>query len=199
MQGRKKPFWRDLTEIVLGAVLLTSFSRAAVAEMRYIPSGSMRPTLEVNDKLIIEKISMRAQEIARGDILVFRSVDAPPLKTLWQQSLHVLSMDGNTPLIKRVVGLPGETIAVSEGTVFINGEPLKESYINEPPFYEMAPVKIPDDHVFMMGDNRNNSADSHVWGPLPIENVIGHALFRFWPPHRAGLLTATTSTETAAP
>jgi signal peptidase I len=89
--------------------------------------------------------------------------------------------------IKRAIGLPGETIAVHDGQVWIDGKALVEPYLHEPPNYTMDPVRLPAGHLFMLGDNRNNSQDSHVWGPLPIENVIGHSAVRFWPLTRLGV------------
>lgn len=87
--------------------------------------------------------------------------------------------------IKRVIGLPGETVEIRDGMVFIDGEELTgEEYIQEPPYYRDGPHKIPEGHVFVMGDNRNNSEDSHVWGPLPISYIRGKALFVYWPPRR---------------
>lgn len=189
---KKKSVFRETAETVVGALVIALITRGAIAEPRYIPSGSMLPTLEINDRLIVEKISNYTQHIDRGDILVFYPPKDEPLMEedpdFIQGSLRWLGLTGEDAYIKRVVGLPGETISVSNGQVFINGEPLKETYTKEPPAYQMAPLTIPADNVFMMGDNRNNSADSHVWGPLPIKNIIGHASFRFWPPKRLGAL-----------
>ncbi|NEQ55075.1 MAG: signal peptidase I, partial [Leptolyngbya sp. SIO3F4] len=88
--------------------------------------------------------------------------------------------------IKRVIGLPGDTLTVYQGQVYRNEQPLTENYILASPNYEMDPVVVPDGTLFVMGDNRNDSNDSHVWGFLPIENVIGHAALRFWPPDSLG-------------
>ena len=183
-------------ETVVVALVLALFTRAAIAEPRYIPSESMLPTLKIQDRLIVEKISNYGRAYHRGDILVFY----PPVAAtdnehasasdtnLLQATLKWLGFSSAPAYIKRVVGLPGETLEVREGKVWINGQPFSETYIQEAPVYEMPPTKIPADHFFMMGDNRNNSMDSHVWGPLPIKNVIGHAAFRFWPPQRMGVL-----------
>lgn len=187
--GRKKAKsgWRDTAETVLGAILIALITRGAVAEPRYIPSGSMQPTLEINDRLIIEKISNYTQEIQRGDILVFYPPDEQPKERgPVDGTLRWLGLTNEEAYIKRVVGLPGESVAVHDGKVFVNGKALSETYIKEAPAYDMAPVKVPTGNLFMMGDNRNNSRDSHVWGPLPVSNVIGHASFRFWPPARVG-------------
>lgn len=187
---RKKSKARETVETVVVALGLALVTRAAVAEPRYIPSESMLPTLKVQDRLIVEKISNYTQRYQRGDILVFY----PPSEThenpsVLADTLKWLGFSTSPAYIKRVIGLPGETIEVREGKVWINGKALNEqSYIKEPPVYDMPPVKIPPGHFFMMGDNRNNSMDSHVWGPLPIKNVIGHAAFRFWPLQRIGTL-----------
>lgn len=186
-KARRKSFWRETAETVVGALLIALFTRGAVAEPRYIPSESMLPTLAVNDRLIIEKISNYTQPVVRGDILVFYPPDTRSHSPLGD-GLRWLGLTNEEAFIKRVVGLPGETVAVQNGQVLINGKALAEPYIQEPPYYEMAALKIPAGHFFMMGDNRNNSADSHVWGPLPASNVIGHASFRFWPPDRLGKL-----------
>lgn len=105
------------------------------------------------------------------------------------RTLKWLGFTSQAAYIKRVIGLPGEILEVKDGYVFINGQKLdEETYIKDKPFYEYGPIKIPDNEVFVLGDNRNNSADSHVWGTLPIENIIGHAIVRFWPPQRIGTL-----------
>lgn len=182
-----RPFWREMAELLTASLLIALVARAGIAEPRYIPSESMLPTLAVNDKLIIEKISNYTQTVERGDILVFYAPDEAPPST-WGHSLRRLGLSRETPLIKRVVALPGETIAIESGRVWINGAPLHEPYLYETPSYSMAPQTVPDGHFFMLGDNRNNSADSHVWGPLPARNVLGHAAFRFWPLERVGRL-----------
>lgn len=186
---KRRPAWRETFDTVVGALLIALITRGAVAEPRYIPSGSMLPTLEINDRLIIEKISNYTQSVHRGDILVFYPpTGAPRQANALNDTLRWLGLTGEEAYIKRVIGLPGETVAVREGKVWINGKALKEPYIKEAPDYEMAGVKVPEGNLFMMGDNRNNSADSHVWGPLPEANIIGHASFRFWPMNRMGVV-----------
>lgn len=184
-QQSKTSLWREGLELLLGSLLMALVAEAALAEPRYIPSESMLPTLAVNDRLVIEKISRHTQQpVQRGDILVFFR----PGRTLTPlaESLRSLGLTREEPLIKRVVGLPGETLAIHDGQVLINGEPLEEPYVQEAPRYELAPVRIPEDHFFMLGDNRNNSADSHVWGTLPRHQIFGQAVWRFWPPGRLG-------------
>ena len=186
---KTKPVWREITDTVVSALLIALVTRSAIAEPRYIPSGSMLPTLEINDRLIIEKVSNFTHSLQRGDILVFyppHEQDLPQSETPVHRGLRWLGLSGEEAYIKRVVGLPGETLAVKEGKVWINGKIIDEPYIKEAPAYQMSAITIPAGELFMMGDNRNNSADSHVWGTLPMQNVIGHASFRFWPPQRMG-------------
>lgn len=173
-ERKPKSKTRETLETFVVAIVLALGVRATVAEARFIPSESMLPTLEVGDRLIVEKISYRLHPPDRGDIVVF---DPPPRS----------GFDRGNAFIKRVVGLPGETISVREGQVYIDGKPLDEEYVKEPPTYEMEAQAIPTGSVFVMGDNRNNSADSHVWGALPISNIIGRSAVRFWPPIRIGL------------
>jgi signal peptidase I len=177
--NRKSKFWqqtRENLQIIAIALALALFIRAFVAEPRYIPSDSMLPTLEVGDRLVVEKVSYYFRPPATGEIVVFD----PP------QQLQIQGYAKDQAFIKRVIGTPGQTVQVQDGKVYINGRSLKEDYIAEPPAYQMEPVQVPEDQLFVMGDNRNNSNDSHVWGFLPKQNVIGHACYRFWPFSRIG-------------
>lgn len=168
--------WGENIQILVLALGLAFLIRTFVAEPRYIPSESMLPTLEIGDRLIIEKLSYYSHPPHRGDIVVF----APP------PQLQEQGYQGDQAFIKRVIGLPGDTIAVQDGRVFVNQQLLTEAYVAEPPNYLMSPMVIPPAQLFMMGDNRNNSNDSHIWGFLPRENIVGHACFRFWPLERFG-------------
>jgi signal peptidase I len=171
--------WQKMLENVqvLGiALLLALLIRTFIAEPRFIPSDSMFPTLQVGDRLVIEKISYRLHPPHRGDIVVFD----PP------ETLQLQGYGKDRAFIKRVIGLPGEKIEVTGGKVHLNDRPLSESYIAEAPKYTLAPQIIPPDKLFVMGDNRNNSNDSHVWGFLPQSNIIGRSVFRFLPISRLG-------------
>lgn len=171
----KDSLWENF-QILAIALILALFLRFFVAEPRFIPSDSMVPTLAVGDRLVVEKLSYRFHPPTRGDIIVF---DPPML-------LQVQGYAKDQAFIKRVIGLPGQTVAVKNGQVYLDGQSLKESYIAEAPDYQMEPVTVPQGSLFVMGDNRNNSNDSHVWGFLPIPNVIGRAWLRFWPLEHLG-------------
>ena len=165
----------ELVKTLLSAAILAIGIRACVAEARYIPSESMLPTLEINDRLIIEKISYRFRKPERGDVVVFSPTDA--LKQNYKEAF-----------IKRVIGIPGDIVEIKNGEVFVNNKKLTEKYIKEPPVYQYPPTKVPEGQYLVLGDNRNNSYDSHYWGFVPLKNFIGRATVRFWPPDRLGPL-----------
>jgi signal peptidase I len=175
-EKQTNPWIEGLQTIGLSIVLALGI-RQFVAEARYIPSGSMKPTLQINDRLVVEKISYRFNPPKRGDIIVFR---AP------QKALDAVGSKSKDAYIKRVIGLPGETIEVKEGKVFIEGKALAEDYIQAPPTYTWGPKVVPPDQYLVLGDNRNSSSDGHVWGFLPSEGIIGRAVVRFWPRTRIG-------------
>lgn len=171
--------WEQIKEngkIITIALILAFIIRIFIAEPRYIPSDSMYPTLEQGDRLVVEKVSYYFHHPQKGDIIVFQ----PPVQ------LQMLGYEKNQAFIKRVIGTSGQTVKVSKGKVYINDQPLAEDYIAELPNYELNSVIIPEHYLFVMGDNRNNSNDSHIWGFLPEENVIGKAIIRFFPFNRFG-------------
>lgn len=171
----ENPWVEGLKTLALSAVLAFGV-RTFVAEARYIPSTSMLPTLKINDRLLIEKIGYRFTSPERGDIVVFS-----PTEALKEQGY-------DDAFIKRVIGLPGETIQVRGGVVTVDGQPLLENYLADEPNYDFGPVTVPEGHYLVLGDNRNNSYDSHYWGFLPRENIIGRAAVRFWPLGRITLI-----------
>jgi len=141
-------------------------------EARYIPSESMSPTLEANDRIVIDKSFYRSELPQRKDLIIFN-----PTAALQEQQF-------TNPFIFRIIGLPGETIEVKAGRVYIDGQLLQENYIAEEPDYEWGPKRIPDEHYAVLGDNRNNAYDSHYWGFVPRELIVGKATSIFWPPKR---------------
>ncbi len=163
----------------IGVAIFLSFNiRTFVAEARWIPSSSMEPTLQINDRLIIEKMSYRFNEPERGDIIVFNATEA----------LQAENFD--EAFIKRIIGIPGDTVSVRNGQVTVNGNIIEEEYIKEAPNYDYGPVTVPEDEYLVLGDNRNNSYDSHFWGFVPDDKIVGRAFVRFWPPQRLGSLAS---------
>jgi signal peptidase I len=159
----------------VGLSLVFAFGiRTLVAEPRYVASGSMLPTLEINDRLMVDKLSYHWSNPERGDIIVFA-----PTEALKRQNLR-------DTFIKRLIGLPGEKVQIKGGRVYINNQLLPEKYINEKLVYQWGPVTIPDNSYLVMGDNRDNSYDGRYWGFVPRQNIIGKAVVRFWSPDRLG-------------
>ena len=205
---------KEVAELIVVTLILLIVIRWAFAEARYIPSSSMEPTLQIEDRLLVEKVSGHlGKPIRRGDILVFYppASEMPGGKDLSNDPLTVLGRLTGLPFlpyepafIKRVVALPGDKIRIQRGVgVFINEQLLDEPYIKERPNYDLSvlgdiggrtanglnsrpfgdskePIIVPAGKLFMMGDNRNNSEDSHVWGFLDEKRVIGRACLLFW-------------------
>lgn len=160
-----KRFVLDILETIVLAVVLYFGINAVSARVR-VDGFSMRPTLEDGEYILVNKLAYKTGEPQRGDIVVF-----------------VFPINPQEDLIKRVIGLPGESLAVHNGVVSVNGVPLNEPYIASPPAYDGEWV-VPEGQLFVLGDNRNDSRDSHQWGLLPIENVIGRAVLIYWPPEQ---------------
>ena len=169
--------WRDLLVWVVLALMLRWFA----LEPRWIPSGSMLPTLELQDRILVEKIrpklaQQQHQPLGVGRVVVF-SVPEPLIEA---------GYDPNTALIKRVVAGPGDVVEVKDGALWRNGSQVEERWRSEAMNYAMPPIQVPSGTLWVLGDNRNASLDSHLWGPLPQERVIGTAVWRYWPLNRFG-------------
>jgi signal peptidase I len=189
--GTKQRKWvRTLTRsgvLVLFAVLAAVLLRAYVVQPYYIPSASMEPTLHGcpgcnDDHVLVDKISYRIGDPSAGDIVVFHR---PPGAQV-----------PDKVLIKRVIGLPNDTISMTRGQVFVNGKRLQEKYLNgadkscyaTAPFENFQPIRVPKGDVYVMGDNRCNSTDSRVFGPIPESSIIGRAFAIIWPLNRIRIL-----------
>jgi signal peptidase I len=198
---RRKNF-RIENLILIGGILIVFLpvvARRFLADARFIPSGSMEPTLQVDDRVVVDKVSYRFSSPQRGDIVVFEPTD-------------VLKAQGYTEsFIKRIIGLPGDKVVVVDDKVTINGQPLPENYPSGLLIEQMTEIyqekhfgdyqvplwnpdykgpndkrTVPAEEYFVLGDNRSNSLDSRSWGFVPKANIVGKATVRFWPLNRMG-------------
>ncbi|WP_069792090.1 signal peptidase I [Cyanobacterium sp. IPPAS B-1200] len=167
----KKQQIKENSLIILVGLILAIAIRIFIAEPRYIPSESMIPTLETGDRIVVEKVSYKFTPPHAQDIVVF----TPP------PQLQILGYDSSQAFIKRIIATAGDIVEVRNGQVYVNNIPQKEDYILEALNYTLKPITVPERSLFVMGDNRNNSNDSHLWGFLPQDYVIGKAIFRFYP------------------
>lgn len=163
--------------VSLGVALLLRF---LIIEPRYIPSLSMYPTFEVGDQLAVEKVTKRVRPFNRREVVVFN----PPLA--FREFVGGGSQKAKEALIKRIIATEGDEVKVTGGKLFVNGVQQDEPFTAEDANYEFGPVSVPSGEVLVLGDNRNHSLDGHIWGFLPTENVIGRAVFVYWPPWRVG-------------
>lgn len=172
-------FARDVFEILITALVIALVIRTFVVEVTRVPTESMVPTIQAGDRLLTDKILFRVTGIRHGDIVVF----TPPFASA-------------DPYVKRVIGLPGDRINVRGGTVYRNGEALKEPYLSQKPSYRKAEVVVPEGKMLVLGDNRNASNDSHAWegndpeawGFADLSKIKGRAFLRLWPGSRFGRL-----------
>ncbi|MBC8364479.1 MAG: signal peptidase I [Actinobacteria bacterium] len=167
--------------VILGALVVALLVKQFLFAAYYIPSPSMQPTLTDGDRIVVNKLSYRLHEVNRGDVVVFHKSDPDP--------------EGINDLIKRVIALPGETVEVLDGKVYVNGGMLIEPYLaarNSTRGFSLPPgcigerdstnlCTVPEDHVFVMGDNRDNSKDSRAFGPVAESDIVGRAFIRVWP------------------
>ena len=164
---------------VLVWVLLALVLRWAVLEPRWIPSGSMLPALQLQDRVLVEKLRARLHRpLPIGTVVVFH----PPA------ALLAAGYDPKAALSKRVVAQAGDAVEVRDGVLWRNGSKAAIDWSAEPMDYQLEPLTVPPDHLLVLGDNRNASLDSHLWGPLPQRALIGTAVLRYWPLNRFGWL-----------
>lgn len=196
---RRRPhrsFWLELPILLLAALAVAVLIKTFLVQPFYIPSGSMIPTIEVDDRVMVSKLSYRFGEVERSDIVVFRNPyagdrDESIPEAVVRNVLEALGIRtaATDDLIKRVVAIEGDVLEIRDNQVHINGEPISEPYLADGsvmPDFEVGP--IPAGHVFVMGDNRSQSSDSRVFGPIPLDDVVGEAVFRIWPLDRVGRL-----------
>lgn len=157
---------RDVLETAVLTLAIFLAVRVALQNFR-VEGESMYPNLHNGEYILVNKVDYMINAPQRGDVIVFRAVPAGA---------------PNRDFIKRVIGLPGETVAVHDNSVYINGHRLVEPYISTPPDYTFGPARVPKNDYFVLGDNRNNSEDSHLWKWLPRTDIIGKAWVSYWPP-----------------
>ena len=162
--------WRDIVETAV-LTLAVSIAVHAGVQSRQVEGSSMEPTLHTDERVLVNKLAyLSFGQPERGDVVVFHA---------WSQQ---------EDFIKRVIGLPGDTVEIKDNRVFVNEAPLDEPYLDQPTSGQEGPVCVGTDEVFVMGDNRGNSSDSRLYGPLPRAQIVGKAWLRYWPFGLAGAI-----------
>ena len=177
---KKSSILKDFKNLFIW-IVIALIIRWQVIEPRWIPSGSMLPTLQIQDKILVEKLTPKITSKSnlsnlKNKIIVF---NVP-------EQLIEAGYESDIALIKRVIGVPGDKVEVKEGNLYLN-DIAQNNYISDKNInYSIGPYVVPEKSLWVMGDNRNNSMDSHIWGFLPYEKVIGKAIFRYWPLNNIG-------------
>ncbi len=178
MKPQTKNIIREYAESIAIAVILALFVRAFIVQAFKIPTGSMKPTLNENDRIFVNKYIYRFNQPQRGDIIVFRYPEDP-----------------KKDFIKRLIAVGGETVEIKEGNIFIDGKQVQDPLITKIFYYNRGDygetnqkIAVPKDNFYMLGDNSNSSRDSRYWGFVPKKYIIGKAIFRYWPPKAIGKL-----------
>lgn len=195
---RSRRFVGSTPFLVLVALAVAILVKTFLIQAFYIPSASMEPTLEIGDRVFVNKLAYDIGDLARGDVIVFANPhpEQLPERGVVSAFLHWLgegiglAQPADEDFIKRVIGLPGETIEIRDNVVYIDGEPVEEPYLTDAARRsngDFPETRIPPGQLFMMGDNRGNSADSRYGlGLVPVDKVIGRAFIVIWPPSQFG-------------
>ena len=173
-----KPWWREAIETIVWAFVLAMIIRTFIVQAFWIPSGSMIPTLEINDRVLVAKFWTTFFEPSRGSLYVFR-----------------YPVDHERDFVKRIIAIPGDTVDIKDGVVYINGNPTEEPYVKRHDRFTLkpsnvfpqVPFTVPEGKYFMLGDNRGNSQDSRFWGFADISDMRGPVFLRYWPLNRIGI------------
>ncbi|MCY3580855.1 MAG: signal peptidase I [bacterium] len=194
---RSKGMAREIIGLFVTAFLVSMLIKILIIQAYYIPSQSMEPTLEIQDRVMVSKLSYTFAGPNPGEVIVFDlpSSTEPPPQTFWEnlveEATEVIGIGVNVPteLIKRVIAVGGDRVEIRGNRVLVNGVALSEPYIETGArMSDLGPIYIPYGHVWVLGDNRNNSRDSRVFGPIAEDTIVGRAFTRFWPPSRTGWL-----------
>jgi signal peptidase I len=193
---KHKPFWRELPVLIIIAFAVALLLKSFVLQAFFIPSASMEETLQIGDRVLVEKVSYRWGSPGHGDVVVFekdldpsaqaKPDDDPSLGekvTDAFKGLFGFPTGDSQDFIKRVIGVAGDVVEGRNGRVFVDGKRIDEPYL-QPGMQtsDFGPVKVPESQIFVMGDNRTNSADSREFGPVPVDKVVGRAFLLIWPP-----------------
>jgi len=184
VSGASKTSFKELVSETIKTILLALvlyFAISAVTDRVRVENISMQPTLNEGELLVVYKWAYRFGEPYRGDIIVFHHNQHPP-----------------EDYIKRIIGLPGDRVTIRNGQVYINGEAIEEPYVASPPDYA-GEWLVPEGQLFVLGDNRNRSSDSHVWGFVPLSDVVGRAVVIYWPPQSIRLFDHIDLAKASAP
>lgn len=201
-------FLRELPVLLLIAFGLAFLLRTFVIQVFWIPSESMAPTLQENDRIIVEKIAYRFRQPRRGEVVVFEDEDVGgggDTSAVGEVLRGVGQFLGVVPanardLVKRVIGLPGDSVLIEDGTVRVNGEPITEPYVTSTDPRDFGPFEVPPGTVFVLGDNRPNSADSRFGlSYVDMDRIVGRAVLVIWPPSRIQGLGAGDQLDPPAP
>jgi len=190
------PFWAELPLLVLAALVVAVVIKTFLIQAFYIPSSSMENTLQVNDRVMVNKLAYQFGDLARGDIVVFDDprLSEPAVENVFESvQRNVGEAIGlavpRSEFIKRVIALPGETIAIVDNRVYINGVLIDEPYLKPgTSMSDMDAAFVAEGEMFVMGDNRNSSQDSRIFGTVPIDTIVGKAFVIMWPADRWGTL-----------
>lgn len=164
--------------MVLSLILFVVIN--AVSARIRVDGSSMEPTLHTGELVIVNKLAYKFSAPELGDIIVFH-----------------FPRDPDQEYIKRVIGAPGDQVAIQDGKVYVNGQEIAEPYISAPPVYPGNTWQVPEGQLFVLGDNRNNSSDSHNWGTVPMDYVVGKALFVYWPLDAWGMIDHVSTASAA--
>jgi signal peptidase I len=194
--GKKKkkqlPFWIELPMLIGIALIVAVVIKTFLFQAFYIPSSSMEDTLQINDRVLVSKISYAIGDVDHGDVIVFddprggfEQPEEGALDSVMRNLLESIGLAApQSEFIKRVIGLPGDRVEAKDGVLLVNGVSQVEPYRKQPerPIADFGPILVPQGELFVMGDNRFASQDSRFFGTIPIDTVVGHAFVIIWPP-----------------